>query len=414
MHTFIIKVVFAYMLLPQTGAMIGILILLITFVIVMRDKNLKNNMKMAFSRALISFLVIYITAIYFNIHATIEQSEFVLKTIVSCYIFFGIFLTTLVLFITKYKYLSSFNEFVEKVKTDKPRFLIFYYLFLLSGIAITFLVPFSPGKAEIIYFNPPFWYIVFIFAILIIFLIYPIKIIWEFLGKVSMRKITSILYFISFFYMIMISAFVGLVYITTYKKDFFGIIYPVQGVLFLISAIYYRKTKILWEEHEDKKEKTKKTEEEKEKTMLEEGTIYLVEEKFPKRVYDVFRKQTRKNSLCLTRKFPEELKKEITAKNMIWISESSSEKIENTPPTNLARILGIMKNFITDEEKAIVIIDDLNYLIFQNKFPSVYKIINSLAEIVVVARAIVIISVDVAQLTKKERIMLERECEVVP
>lgn len=370
------------MLLPISAG-ISIIILLLSLYIF---KKISKKEKLLFLGVFTIFLIIYISEIYlYLINYNEKISEYILRTTINLYLVFGIFITSLILSATKYK------------MEDEKNILLFFYCVLLAvGITITYLIQFY--KKDLIY--PPLRYQLFLYFIFFIIILFNF-----YLVMCSMEKnrvsVELPLFFLSFLFMIFFT-FISFILLFQFKKNFFSIIYIIQSSFLFFAFYNYKDIKVL-------KEKEKKKEEFEEKFIYR--NIYIINEKLPKKIYDIF-KEIKNNSLFFTRKFPGTIKEKYNA-NFIWISTTEDAKVETIIPTNLARLLSEVKTFTFEEEERVIFIDDLNYLIFQNGFESVYRIINSLNEIAVVNKAIVFISVDGKQLGKEEIIKLEREGEVI-
>lgn len=148
--------------------------------------------------------------------------------------------------------------------------------------------------------------------------------------------------------------------------------------------------------------------------LLKSGTSYLLFEDKPEKSYEIFRKLLNGNyrGLCLTRTYPERIREKYGEKNMdvLWLSKSVMDGIID--PTNLARMTLRLREFI-DKGNAIIIIDGIEYLIFQNGFKHTLQFIQSLTEYIAIHNAILIIPASPNALERKEKAILARELEIL-
>ncbi len=149
---------------------------------------------------------------------------------------------------------------------------------------------------------------------------------------------------------------------------------------------------------------------------LEEGESYLVEERTRDFSHGMFVSYLAKGyaGLAISRTNPRMLRrayKEIDAE-LIWLTDHESEE-ERTIPPSLEKIVVVLEEFLERQGKAVILIDDLQYLISSNSFEGALRFIRSLVDRISERPALFLLSIDPASLSAQERSILEREMRLV-
>ena len=132
------------------------------------------------------------------------------------------------------------------------------------------------------------------------------------------------------------------------------------------------------------------------KLALKEGYCYLLEEKQPLKAYDYFRNAINSGArcLCVTRDPPHKLKGKysLPENNCIWLSNIPSD--QTIQPKNLENVLVSIDEFISKDEGSLVLIDCIEYLITNNNFNAIIKLLQSIKDKVALQKATLLISTD--------------------
>jgi hypothetical protein len=149
---------------------------------------------------------------------------------------------------------------------------------------------------------------------------------------------------------------------------------------------------------------------------LDEGESYLVEEQSRDFSHGIFVSYVAKgySGLAISRTNPRMLRRsynEIDAE-LIWLTDHESE-VERTIPPSLEKIVVVLEEFMAREERCIILIDDLQYLISSNSFEGALRFIRSLVDRISERAALFLLSIDPASLSQQERSILEREMRLV-
>jgi len=160
-----------------------------------------------------------------------------------------------------------------------------------------------------------------------------------------------------------------------------------------------------------------KAEEERErKYLLESGTSYLVEAATPDSAYQMYTDQVNDGciGMVLAREYPERVQRTygISEGAILWLSYERGKRFAREP-TDIPMIYSEMKNFIESNNRAVILLSGLEYLISQNNFLKVLKLLQLLNDNVSMTGSILIIPVVAEALNPQDIKMLERELRVL-
>jgi two-component system chemotaxis response regulator CheY len=132
---------------------------------------------------------------------------------------------------------------------------------------------------------------------------------------------------------------------------------------------------------------------------LREGTNYLVVESTENKSYDMFGYMIKRGyqGICITRKHPEELRKETCHENlpMVWLGADAADNIQNCIcTTSIPKIVNIIQSFLKKTNKNILLIDNIKYLVDTNSIGIVTGFIEEMKMINIQQKGILIISYD--------------------
>ncbi|MFH1126279.1 MAG: DUF835 domain-containing protein [Candidatus Altiarchaeota archaeon] len=123
--------------------------------------------------------------------------------------------------------------------------------------------------------------------------------------------------------------------------------------------------------------------------------------------------------LIITRDYPVHVRKNWDVDNLpvIWLTTSKEmESISNVQcidPMDLVGLAHAIKNFIKTTENSVVLLDGVEYLITQNSFNEILKLIQSINDFVSQNKTRLIVPLDYQALGEKELHLLKRElCEL--
>ncbi len=151
------------------------------------------------------------------------------------------------------------------------------------------------------------------------------------------------------------------------------------------------------------------------KYELRPGLSYLVKEQKAVKSFDIFTDQVTHNiqGLCITRQYPATVRQEwaLDETPIIWLSNQLGKVYVN--PANIGILGDTVIRFIEKSDDSVVMIDGIEFLIVNNGFDKVLKMIHRITEVVMEYRSRLIISVDPRALDVREMALLERNMETI-
>jgi len=148
---------------------------------------------------------------------------------------------------------------------------------------------------------------------------------------------------------------------------------------------------------------------------LRQGFTYLVKESKPHKSFEIFVDQVTHNiqGLCVTRQHPNIMRKEwgLEKTPIIWLSNQLGKVYVN--PSNIGILSDTIIRFVEKSGDSVVIIDGVEFLIVNNDFEKVLRMIHHITEAVMENRSRLIVSVDPRTLEIRELALLERNMEII-
>lgn len=148
------------------------------------------------------------------------------------------------------------------------------------------------------------------------------------------------------------------------------------------------------------------------KYKLEQGYSYLIKEEIPDQAFDIFIDASRHGvpCLCVTREYPEKLKERYDLKGVpfLWLS-MDQERNYSRDPSNIALLYSDMKTFISENKNCVVLLSGLEYLVSQNGFAKVLKLLQHVNDKIAVTESTLIASISPLTLPEADLKMLEKE-----
>ncbi|MFW5914158.1 MAG: DUF835 domain-containing protein [Thermoplasmatota archaeon] len=148
---------------------------------------------------------------------------------------------------------------------------------------------------------------------------------------------------------------------------------------------------------------------------LRKGFGYIVKERKPNRSFEIFVDQVTHNiqGLCVTRQHPNTIRTEwgLEKTPIIWLSNKLGKVYVN--PTNIGILSDTIVRFVEKSEDSIVLIDGVEFLVVNNDFEKVLRMIHHVTEAVMENKSRMILSVDPRALDIREMALLERNMEII-
>ncbi|MFQ6127621.1 MAG: isoleucine--tRNA ligase [Thermoplasmata archaeon] len=165
---------------------------------------------------------------------------------------------------------------------------------------------------------------------------------------------------------------------------------------------------------EEVKEEPEPTPEEPELPDLKDAFTYLVKEERSEYTYKMLLRSIKKGrpGYCVTRIYPDKVRElyGLADVPMLWLSNVGKE--DSVRPKDLEKLSLSLEQFIT-ERAGIVLLDGIEYLITNNNFITVLRLIQSLRDQIAINRSILLISINPSTLDEHQLNLLEREVDSV-
>jgi isoleucyl-tRNA synthetase len=148
-------------------------------------------------------------------------------------------------------------------------------------------------------------------------------------------------------------------------------------------------------------------------TELERSFSYLVEEDKPETSYSLFVNAMSKGmkGYCITRNYPAKIRSKFDLGDtpVIWLSNVGRES--TIRPKDLEKLSLTLEQFLSQAGGGIVLLDGLEYLITNNNFITVLRLIQSLRDQVAINQSILLMAVNRSTLESHQLNLLEREVD---
>lgn len=145
------------------------------------------------------------------------------------------------------------------------------------------------------------------------------------------------------------------------------------------------------------------------------GIGYLVMEENPSISYGIFSELIDEgyDGLCITRTFPSRVKATyyFEGVSMLWLSRARDEL--SILPTNLGGVLNRVKDFMDQNEKPVILLDGLEYLMVHNDFERVLKLVHGLNELTAIYNAMFIMPFNPLTMDVDKVALLKRDLKVL-
>ncbi len=147
---------------------------------------------------------------------------------------------------------------------------------------------------------------------------------------------------------------------------------------------------------------------------LRGSSVYLVEEPQPADVYRLFEDTIRagRKGLCVTRVYPQKLRERFPQGDLeiLWLSNVGKE--DAVRPKDLERLSLAVEQFVSGRH-GVVLLDGLEYLVTNNNFLTVLRLVQAIRDQVAIHGAILLLSVNPSALEGHQVTLLEREVDQV-
>jgi isoleucyl-tRNA synthetase len=147
---------------------------------------------------------------------------------------------------------------------------------------------------------------------------------------------------------------------------------------------------------------------------LQNSSSYLVKEATPDEVYNLFQTAQRsgKRGMVITRVFPQKIRERFGVAELpiLWLSNVGKE--DTVRPKDLEKLSLAVEQFLA-RERGVVLLDAIEYLVTNNNFITVLRLVQSIRDQVAIHGAVLLLSLNPASLDPHQMTLLEREVDEV-
>lgn len=148
-------------------------------------------------------------------------------------------------------------------------------------------------------------------------------------------------------------------------------------------------------------------------TELERSFTYLIKEEKAERSYQLFEKALAKGmkGFCVTRNYPLKIKAKwnLGETPILWLSNVGKES--SIRPKDLEKLSVSLEQFLAQLEGGVILLDGLEYLITNNNFLTVLRLVQSLRDQVAINHSILMLVLNPSTLDAHELNLLEKEVD---
>ena len=148
--------------------------------------------------------------------------------------------------------------------------------------------------------------------------------------------------------------------------------------------------------------------------LLKDSSSYLVREATPEETYRLFliAQKTGKKGMVITRLFPQKVRERFGLSELpiVWLSNVGKE--DTIRPKDLEKLSLATEQFLT-RENGVVLLDAVEYLVTNNNFLTVLRLVQSIRDQVAVNNGVLLLSVNPSTLDAHQMTLLEREVDRV-
>ena len=148
--------------------------------------------------------------------------------------------------------------------------------------------------------------------------------------------------------------------------------------------------------------------------LLKDSSSYLVREATPEEAYRLFliARNAGKKGMIITRLFPQKVRERfgLTDLPILWLSNVGKD--DSIRPKDLEKLSLAAEQFLS-REKGVVLLDAIEYLVTNNNFLTVLRLVQSIRDQVAVNNGVLLLSVNPSTLDAHQMTLLEREVDQV-
>ncbi|MBU7014476.1 MAG: DUF835 domain-containing protein [Theionarchaea archaeon] len=151
---------------------------------------------------------------------------------------------------------------------------------------------------------------------------------------------------------------------------------------------------------------------------LESREVYIVEEESSDKAFDIFTDLVKHGfkGFGICRTHPQKVREKYALERtpVMWLSEIESKQLEQVGPQDIPKLTYVVSEFIKRAQPAVVILEGVEYLMVQNDFKTVLKLLHTLSDYVVTSQSILLLPINPRSLPVHQHVLLRRAFRTVP
>lgn len=148
-----------------------------------------------------------------------------------------------------------------------------------------------------------------------------------------------------------------------------------------------------------------------------QGSSYLIRSEDPGRLYSIYNSlvEGMGGGLCISRSFPQKMmdKYEVTKGEFIWMTTNTVGHDRCVNPTKISMVHMAIIDFLRSTPQGIVTLEGVEYLISNNGFDPILRLLHALNDKITVSDSILLVTMDEQTVAPREMRILEKDFDRV-
>lgn len=147
------------------------------------------------------------------------------------------------------------------------------------------------------------------------------------------------------------------------------------------------------------------------------GSSYLIKDEDATRLYRIYNSlvEGMDNGLCISRSYPQKMIEQykVTKGSFIWMTTNTIGHDRCVNPTNIGMVHMTIMDFLRTNPKGMVTLEGVEYLVSNNGFDPILRLLHALNDKITVSDAILLVTMDEQTLAPREMRILEKDFDKV-
>ena len=150
---------------------------------------------------------------------------------------------------------------------------------------------------------------------------------------------------------------------------------------------------------------------------IHEGGSYLIKDSTSAKLYSIYNALIERvdAGLCISRSYPQKVISQHHVKRgqFIWMTTNTVGFDRCVNPTNISALHMAIGDFLKRPSRGVVTMDGLEYLVSNNGFEPILRLLHSINDKVTVSRHVLMVNIDEHTVDPREMRILEKDFELV-